>query len=236
MKKIYKNDIHRIIKEEMNLDPNRFSIKEDTHEGRPIATLSIIDTKMEFAFLNPENTWDAFMVSYTLFTPNFTKTNWLPDNQKFSSYEEAKTRLINWLKLQVKPFLEDNDGVDLWNTFQFETNIFQLAHVRFGDNSAFSLDESTKIANSLDNLKQLIIERFNATEEQTEFINQRLDYLSEATNRLGKYDWSGLMISTFISIGINMGVDTETGRIFFQLISDAFKTVKYIFSIHPHLL
>jgi hypothetical protein len=235
MKKLYKNDVHRIIKEEMNLDPSRFTIKEEMLDGKPLATLSIIDSEMEFTFLNPVNSWDVFKVSYTYFSPDFRKTNLIPHEQKFMPYDETKKHLINWLRDQVKPFFEDREGVDLWDTFQFETNIFQLTQVTFGDNSSFSLEESTKIVNAIDNLKQLIVERFDATEEQAAFIEERLDYVNESVNRLGKYDWTGLMVSTFISIGINMGVDTETGRTFFQLISDTFKTIRYIFTNQPLL-
>jgi len=227
MKKIYKNDIHRIIKEEVNLDPNQFKIIEEVLHDNHVASLLSIDNKMCFKFLNPPTSWDVFQISFTLFNPTFTRTGWTPQSN-YLSYGETKIKFIEWLRTHAKSYVDDIQGIDNWTPFQFETNIFQLSQIPIDDKSNFTIDDSEKIFNSIDNLKQLLIDKFEPTEIQLAFINERLNYLSESTNRLNKYDWSNLLISVFMSIAINMSFDTETGRRFFDLINQAFKNVKYL--------
>jgi hypothetical protein len=69
----------------------------------------------------------------------------------------------------------------------------------------------------------MIAEEFNPTQEQLQFINERLDYLAKAVDRLNRFDWTGLAISIVVSIAVNLSVDTEGGRVLFTLFKAAFQ-------------
>jgi hypothetical protein len=58
-----------------------------------------------------------------------------------------------------------------------------------------------------------------------EFINERLEYLSQAVDRLNKFDWKAQALSTLISIAVNLSVDTEGGKKLFQLFSQALEFI-----------
>ena len=77
------------------------------------------------------------------------------------------------------------------------------------------------VRNGTQEFRQLIIANFTPTEEQAEVINNRLDYLEKAIDRLNRIDWKALAISTVIAIGINLYVDTEKGRLLFALFQQA---------------
>jgi hypothetical protein len=71
-------------------------------------------------------------------------------------------------------------------------------------------------------------DQFNPSPEQEEFIEERLEYLSEAVDKLNRFDWKGVALSTLLSIGANLCVDKESGRILFGLFQQAFQSVTHL--------
>lgn len=71
----------------------------------------------------------------------------------------------------------------------------------------------------------LKIENYNPNDEQLEEINEKLEYISQAVERLIRRDWIGVAISTVIGIGINLGVDTEGGRQLLEFFQEAFSQI-----------
>jgi hypothetical protein len=47
------------------------------------------------------------------------------------------------------------------------------------------------------------------TTEQFAEVKAQLDYLTEATVRLGRFDWRGLAASTFIGITLQLGLTPD---------------------------
>lgn len=230
MLKEYKNEVYRIIKEVVMLDPNRFYITDGNYNTFPVSQISTIDSKMSFWFRNRPNSWKSFDYKQTKFCPDFIVSNWIPNNGQTFNFQQLSGIFIQWLTNHVKPFFEEQDIVDKWNAFQFEIDIFHLLEAGFGDNTNFTNEDSKTISKSLDYLKQLIIDKFNPIDEQLHYMNERLDFLSEAVSRLGKFDWKSQFVSIMISIAINMTFDKETGNAFFRLIQEAFSEIKNIIS------
>jgi len=218
--KRFKNDIYGII-EESGIDPKRFKLYEDKEEGSATSILDLIDSPLTFYFINSDTSWIDFNASYIRFLPNYPFYP-LERQNSYISFDDCKEIFKSWLKNDVEPYIEDNDRDDRWSEFQFETNIYALTRIEFGNSSNFSSTEMAQVKIAIDNLKTLMIEHFNPTIQELEFINNRLDYLSEATTRLGKFDWSNTFVSILISIAINMCFDTETGKLFFNLIKQVF--------------
>jgi len=50
MRKVYKYNLHRIIKEEVNLDPNRFILTETIEDGHEITKLTLLGSELSFMF------------------------------------------------------------------------------------------------------------------------------------------------------------------------------------------
>ena len=67
-----------------------------------------------------------------------------------------------------------------------------------------------------------MVKEFNPSREQLRLIQMQLDYLSEAVGRLNRIDWRGLAVSTVITIAIQLSLDTEKGKLLFQLFQQAF--------------
>ncbi len=74
----------------------------------------------------------------------------------------------------------------------------------------------------------LVVKTFTPGEEELQVINERLDYLTRAVDRLNRFDWRGVAISTVLSIGTALTLDTEKGRILWGLFQQAMATVVHL--------
>ena len=82
---------------------------------------------------------------------------------------------------------------------------------------------------AIEELKLLIHKNLETTVEEQQVVNNRLDYLIEAMNRLNKFDWKSIAISSIMSISVALTLDTNKGQLLFDLF-------KKVFSIIPMLL
>lgn len=225
MLKEHKNDIYRTI-QDVGLNPTTFILKDSIIDNFHISTLTLIGTDMAFIFKIHEESWWGFKFRYTQFKPNYPLSEWKPSGPKsYYEYYYALKHFVRWLKTDLNKYIEDNQTVNKWNDFQFETNIFDLTQIKFTNNAKFTSVESQSISESLVKLKKLMLENFAFTNNQLQFMNERLEYLDKATNRLMKFDWVNTMVSIMVSIAINMTFDTDTGKKFFELIGQAFHSL-----------
>jgi hypothetical protein len=103
-----------------------------------------------------------------------------------------------------------NDTPDFWEELKRAPEILAAVQQPDASNAPFTPDEQAEIANRLDEIKQLVREQFELTDEQVAAIDQRLDDAGEASKRLGRKDWLmafyGGVISTVITDAVPSGV------------------------------
>lgn len=230
MLKKYKNEVYQIIKEKFSLDTNRFIISDFEENQNPVTEIKVLGSEMSFHFYNSLSSWDHFRYRGTIFKPVLSIGELVPplNNTQVFDKEKVFKQFENWIEAQVIPFIEEMDSIDHWNNFQFEQNIFSLLDGNSLDNAPFTTNQIQYINNSTNVLRESIVERINPTEAQMQYITERLDYLVDATERLGKFDWYGVFLSTLISIAINMGVDTGTPQVLYELVKQAFSSFKLL--------
>jgi hypothetical protein len=78
---------------------------------------------------------------------------------------------------------------------------------------------------SINELKLLIHQNFNTSQEQQKLVDDRLNYLIDSTNRLNKFDWKSVSISTMLSIVTTLTLDVEKGRQLFVLFQKVFSII-----------
>lgn len=91
----------------------------------------------------------------------------------------------------------------------------------FGD---FTAEEKVFVRKSIAEFQKQVEETFKPSEDQTRIVREHLEYLSAGLDRLNKFDWRGLAVSTLISIAVNLSVDTSGGRVLIQLFQQAFQS------------
>jgi len=118
---------------------------------------------------------------------------------------------------EITPYMED-----LWEEYK---NGFQYLHVddlQINDGTYFSQDDQIRIKFAIEDLKGLIAEKFNTSEDQQQAIEAKLNYLIDALPRLSKTDWKGISWSIIASIIITLSLDTERGNQLWELFMNVF--------------
>lgn len=88
---------------------------------------------------------------------------------------------------------------DLWAELRRVPEILAATGAQ-SSNAAFTLDERAEIARGIDEIKSLVREKFELTSEQLSAIDERLDQVKEASERLGRKDWLMMFYGAAMSV------------------------------------
>src|ERR1041385_3666793 len=191
MRTKYRNEVlNRLLKH--NYDVNDFDFIIQNKRDGMSSTIQYKNSEFNFVFFNPADSFENFMIRYSLFAPE-RETNWIPEDG-FCNFQIAMNNFDYWLSEDLKSFIEDINEIDLWETFNAENKVLELHKIDFDDKSEFSLDERIQIKNGINDLKYLIQKNLDTNEQEQKLIEARLDYLVEASNRLNKFDWKSVEI------------------------------------------
>ncbi len=239
MLKKYKNGFIDLIRKHL-LDPADFNVSENksypvdacmSGEPRVVTIIRFKKTPLIFEVFENPTSLHAFGPNYTRFDVGF------PYLLHYRSGGEIKSKhrigqvydhFENWLSGQVIPYMEEMKQPDSWQQIEQQKQLVSADSLTEYDTSPFTEPEKQQARASIGQFRVLILESFGPIQEQLEVIDQRLDYLSAAVDRLNRFDWKGLALSIVVGIGINLCVDTEGGRRLFELFKRAFSGVLHL--------
>jgi len=176
-----------------------------------------------------------FQYCYAVFTGTVGTSSheWLPEYPTVIGHIQGYFR--DWLNTQVKTAITEELVPDLWEQAQTASESgVQTGKMTDTDTEPFTAEEQAQIKLSISTFRLLIQETFKPTQDQLEVINQRLDYLSKAVERLNRFDWKGTLIQSVIGIGINLTLDTERGRQLWGLVQVAFANIHHLLQATGH--
>ncbi|MFL6283564.1 MAG: hypothetical protein ACJ74Q_10535 [Pyrinomonadaceae bacterium] len=182
--------------------------------------IRIKDTPIKFIILDVSDSFYHCRFRHTQFKPGFPLTWW----SARKSIDEAIVTFSDWLKQVASNYVEERVLPDYWSQIETYKSFASGAEVPTGEGEKFTEEEKEAVRNSVQRFRALITEHFDPTPEQAAFIDERLDYLARATDRLNRFDWQGLAMSVVVSIAVNLSVDTERGRVLFNLFKQAFQS------------
>lgn len=73
-----------------------------------------------------------------------------------------------------------------------------------------------------------MVKNFEPEQAEMQIISDRLDYLSHAVDRLNRFDWQGIAVSTVLSIATTLTLDTDRGRVLWGLFQQAMSSVVHL--------
>lgn len=223
MRKKYRNELFHLITE-LGFNPDEFDLIEDTEKEFPTTTISYKNTPLKFIIRNSPENYEYFDYQYTPYGPGYVLTDFEPLND-FTDFNTTYSVLKGWLKYTIKGYNEDAQEPDLWSEFKKGNKTLNINQIDFNDKSTFSLDEKKQILMAINELKSLIHKNLQTTQEQQNLVIDRLNYLIEASERLNKFDWKSLAISTLMSITIALSLDTQKGQVLFDLFTKVFSVL-----------
>lgn len=227
MLKKYKNIFLKIIIDQ-GFDPNDFSQKELLYKKTPAFALKYRDTPLEFIARNSMDNYHDMDCIFTKFAPNFPLSDIIPDNDWFKP-KDIFVIFERWLKEHLQEYLNDLNVPDMWEQVDKSKKIIEEISIGTNDQYLFSKDEKEEVRKALNIFKDHAGKELLLSEAQILLFSKRVDYLAGAVDRLTKFDWKNVAVSTIMSISIALSLDVEKGRLLFNLFKEAFKhTLKLI--------
>ncbi len=219
MLKQHKNAFLEAIKE-FGLDPTLFQAEETNPPinpsnilelKTPIFTIKLKHTSFMFSVRYINYNFDVFVYKFTFFAPEYIEADW---SSQIYGFEKLLEHFDRWLRFHASAFIQEQQLPDLWSQIEIYKFFVHDSAITEKTTSGFSEEEKKNLHRSIKEFRSLVLENFDPSQEQVEFIGDQLDYLASAIDRLNRLDWRAVALSTMISIATNLGVDTEGGAVF----------------------
>jgi hypothetical protein len=104
------------------------------------------------------------------------------------SWQASTTRVSTWLQ-EVK---RDLETPDLWAELRREVHLLGVGSNEVTENTLFTQDEQNQIAAQLQGLAKHVSDASSLSEAQMQILNEKVDYLIDASRRLGRKDYLNL--------------------------------------------
>lgn len=202
LSKTQRNELAELARE-CGLSLADFTWTDETHErDTAISRLKHVPTGATVAFA-PFDSDQAFWLQWW---PNFL------GGQPFGAFRD-------WLAVErfaatwFAAVQLEHQSADLWSTAQ-DQRAWIADTPTPSANSPFTKVERELLAQHLRTIEVFVVTTLDATDERQAEVRAQLKYLTEATERLGRFDWRGLAVSTLIAIVLQLGLTPERANNF----------------------
>lgn len=229
---LIKNKLYRLI-QEAGFIPISFIWSEDISNYKNYASVPEIEhisSKFYFIIDNVgDNHVNSWVVRYSP-KPQDPKQI-IMDVGSISSgrilSENIEVEFTRWLR-NIKLILEELEEPDLWEQLSKQ----QLPHGKTVPieitNEPFTPNEIERIKSGLNQIRAYIEEHVQASEEQLKAVNEELDYLTDAVERINRKDWRNSCIGTIIIIIGILQLSQEQAKPIWDLIVNALRVIQLL--------
>ena len=107
---------------------------------------------------------------------------------------------------------EEVDAPDLWQIARDQRAWLTSSQSDLRGNTAFTPVEREQITRSLTAIEEFTAKNYQLTVAHQEHVREQLKYLSEAAERVGRFDWKNLAAATFIDLVLTLGLDPANSQ------------------------
>jgi hypothetical protein len=204
------------------IEHSRFSAsdfigREIEEGGQRFFEIRYCDSPLKFRVLSRDHSYESLDYQFVRMSPE------LPWWGPFKSDDVRKTcdGLATWLEENLSMYVAEWSAPDLWSELQ-SLVLFEEKGQHQAELESFTDHEKVEIRRAIQQLARQIAEGFTLTSEQAGVVQSRLDYLDAAVDRLNRFDWSGVLLNTFVSIAIALCLNTEQGKQLYEVARAAF--------------
>jgi hypothetical protein len=215
LRKTERNEVLHAIRE-IGLEPSEFAWKDmiGAWNSQAIKALLHPATGSYFLFDGGEGP-QSQPIYYCVFFPG----QGVPvTEKKVENWTVQLAVFRDWL-IRVK---EEAETPDLWAAIADQRHLSEAA-VSEESNAPFTQQENEHLRAALLEIQEYVVAVTDAPEESRHFIEKRIQYLGDATDRLGRKDWLNLALGGIVSFFVTVGADNANEILAFawQRISDA---------------
>lgn len=136
--------------------------------------------------------------------------------------EEIPAEMRMWVKR-----IEELAAIpDRWAALEQERDAFSRATLMPGENTPFTPEEQRSIEGKLRELTTSIGKEHELSSGELDELTSRMDYLIEASKRLGRFDWRNLVVGTLAGAAFNAYLSPDTVR---TMVSTTLSSVSHLF-------
>jgi len=216
--KTQKNDVLLLIKE-AGLDPTAFEWGwGDLMGGSAFAPQRVICKGTDY----------YFQFNFDIRVYEWSPGDGTPSEiNRLSSWDEVLDSVRDWTILLRKEL----EAPDLWALASSDTSILDDSSGQDMEGK-FTAGEHSRLIESLDEIKQFLLATHEFDSKKLDFIERRMKYLLDASDRVTKKDWLLLTFATLIQIATTIGLEPAYAR---ELIEKAGIVLRWI-GEHAHKL
>jgi len=119
-------------------------------------------------------------------------------------------------------FEKGNRITRLWGAISSGAQVLESAASSDTSNAPFTDEEKAHIVQGINEIKQYLL---TAHKLDPEFVESRLNYLVESSERVGKKDWINLLISVLVGIVISAALPPEAIRELFRFVGTVLRQI-----------
>ncbi|UCC79249.1 MAG: hypothetical protein JSW64_13380, partial [Candidatus Zixiibacteriota bacterium] len=201
MLKRHKNGFIDIIKES-GFDIDSFKVHEEKIRGFDVFVIEFLGSPLVFELHNSYESYFDFDYRYSLLAKDFPMSEFYMNGKTgpWASIKDVYREFKYWLENVVKDYLEDQKIPDLWVQLEQQREFIPSAKMEKDDTLPYSDEEKTQLRLSINEFRLQIVNNFQPNDDKIKVIDERLNYLSEALDRLNRIDWKSVALSSIIAI------------------------------------
>jgi hypothetical protein len=205
-------------------------------------TVSLDDSSVSFHIVTEfrDEHWSFLLDANSCFLtkegPTGMKGGW---SNWFSDFKDVEKRFQSWLNSTCTKYFsyraeqeEDRNLPDLWSS-PLDLSPRSAAHLEALQNTSFSVEDQSRISESLNEVLSEVQSRDILVEDQLRLLRQELEYLREASRRLSRKDFVMATAGALMSCALATGLGSDAATQLFQI---AAEKLQWIWIIHPPLL
>jgi hypothetical protein len=191
--KFQKNEIFGAITE-AGLAPVDFELSLDPYEGN-----TVLDHKRSGAsFVIGEEGRSGISISFEV----------ADGPRQYRSVDEWLPMVKSWLTVLKR----DLETPDLWAVLQQQQTMLDSPAGDPVENTPFTAEEQQQIAQQLDEVRAYVKETYELSGDQTRLLEGHLDYLQDATSRMGRVDWRNAVTGVLLGTVVNAALPGDAVR------------------------
>lgn len=195
-----KADIFEFIVE-VGLNPTDFKWED-------IASVTLRNTEIERLIHIPTDSYFVFDFygdddGYSIFSPAKDRVR---DQERTANWFNQLVPVGDWIHAVKR----EHETPDLWEAIREESVL--ITAPSFEENEPFSADEQNLIRDKLDEFGKYLMEVHSIGPE----VKNRLDYLANASTRIGRKDWFLLLNGMLLNIVLQFALSSEVARELFR--------------------
>ena len=116
----------------------------------------------------------------------------------------------------------EHQAPDLWAMALQDREFLRLSSVLEATNTNFTSEEQQYISTRLDEIREFVIESADLDEEQQQLIAAQIEFTKQATKRLARLDWKGVLVNTLITVAVSASFAPERASQLFHMVAEFF--------------